>query len=159
MYRAPQQVVDAQVFYNSLQLSGGIEVKMVWEMVAQMAARGFIASDLYVAVEPATVEAGEGSQHTVLDGRVDEHIDSISERSYQGCAENTGDGLFSGSEPWQTFGHVNSIEEEEGPQQVHEGEHLFDDELHRAHSKMKIITDLVMMQPISMLLGITSRSS
>ena len=157
MYRAPQQVVDAQVFYNSLQLSGGIEVKMVWEMVAQMVARGFIASDLYVAVEPATVEAGEGSQHTVLDGRVDEHIDSISERSYQGCAENTGDGF--GSESWLKFPHVNSTGEEEGPQQVHEGEHLFDDELHRAHSKMKIITDLVMMQPISMLLGITSRSS
>ena len=52
-------------------------MKMMWEMVAQMVARGFIASDLYVTVEPATVEAGEGSEHTVLDGRVDEHIDSI----------------------------------------------------------------------------------
>ena len=29
---------------------------------------------------------------------------------------------------------MNSIEEEEGPQQVHEGEHLADDELHRATS-------------------------
>ena len=89
-------------------------MKMMWEMVAQMVARGFIASDLYVTVEPATVEAGEGSEHTVLDGRVDEHIDSIQERSYQGCVENTRDGY--GSEPWQTFAHVNSIEEEEGPQ-------------------------------------------
>ena len=43
-------------------------------------------------------------------------------------------GFFSGSEPWQTFAHVNSIEEEEGPQQVHEGEHLPDDELHRGTS-------------------------
>ena len=31
VYRAPQQVVDTQVFYNSLQLSGGTEVKMTWE--------------------------------------------------------------------------------------------------------------------------------
>ena len=109
-------------------------MKMMWEMVAQMVARGFIASDLYVTVEPAIVEAGEGSEHTVLDGRVDEHIDSIPERSYQRCVENTGDGLFSGSEPWQTFAHVNSIEEGEGPQQVHEGEHLADDELHKGTS-------------------------
>ena len=109
-------------------------MKMMWEMVAQMVARGFIASDLYVTVEPATVEAGEGSEHIVMDGRVDEHIDSIPERSYQGCVENTGDGFFSGSEPWQTFAHVNSIEEEEGPHQVHDGEHLADDELHRGTS-------------------------
>ena len=113
VYRAPQRVVDTQVFYNSLQLSGGTEVKMMWEMVAQMVARGFIASDLYVTVDLATVEAGEGSQHTVLDGRVDEHIDSIPLQSYQGCAENTGDGY--GSEPWQTFPQVNSTEEEEKP--------------------------------------------
>ena len=129
VYRAPQRVVDTQVFYNSLQLSGGTEVKMMWEMVAQMVARGFIASDLYVTVQPATVEAGEGSEHTVLDGRVDEHIDSIPETCYQGCVENTGDGYS--SEPWQTFGHVNSIEEEEGPQQVHDATHLPDDEVHR----------------------------
>ena len=43
-------------------------MKMMWEMVAQMVARGFITSDLYIVVEPATVEAGEGSQHTILDG-------------------------------------------------------------------------------------------
>ena len=96
--RVPQRVVDTQVFYNSIQLSGGTEVKMMWEMVAQMVARRFIATDLYVTVEPATIEAGEGSEHTVLDGRVDEHIDSIPETSYQGCVENTGDGY--GSEPW-----------------------------------------------------------
>ena len=77
VYRAPQRVVDTQVFYNSLQLSGGAEVKMMWEVVAQMVARGFVASNLSVTVELATVEAGEGSQHTILDGRVDEHIDSI----------------------------------------------------------------------------------
>ena len=68
---------------------------MMWEMVAQMVARGFIASDLYITVEPVTVEAREHSQHTILDGRVDEHIDSIPERSYQGCADNTGDGYGS----------------------------------------------------------------
>ena len=28
-YRAPQRVVDTQVFYNSLRLSGGTEVKMM----------------------------------------------------------------------------------------------------------------------------------
>ena len=61
VYRAPQQVVETQVFYNSLQLSSGVEVKMMWEIVAQMVARGFISSDLYVTVEPATVEAGKGS--------------------------------------------------------------------------------------------------
>ena len=61
VYRAPQQVVETQVFYNSLQLSSGVEVKMMWEIVAQMVAQGFIASDLYVTVEPATVEAGKGS--------------------------------------------------------------------------------------------------
>ncbi|KAK9988918.1 hypothetical protein SO802_029157 [Lithocarpus litseifolius] len=128
VYRAPQRVVDTQVFYNSLQLSGGTEVKMMWEVVEQMVARGFIGSDLYVTVEPAVVEAGEGSQHTVLDGTVNEHIDSIPLQSYQGWAENTRDGY--GSEPWQTFPHVNSTEEEEGPQQVHEGEQLSPDELH-----------------------------
>ncbi|KAL0012595.1 hypothetical protein SO802_007703 [Lithocarpus litseifolius] len=128
VYRAPQRVVDTQVFYNSLQLSGGTEVKMMWELVEQMVARGFIGSDLYVTVEPAVVEAGESSQHTVLDGTVNEHIDSIPLQSYQGWAENTGDGY--GSEPWQTFPHVNSTEEEEGPQQVHEGEPLSPDELH-----------------------------
>ena len=57
-------------------------MKMMWEIVAQMVARGFIASDLYVTIEPTTVEAREGSEHTILDGRVDEHIDSIPERSY-----------------------------------------------------------------------------
>ena len=43
----------------------------------------------------------------------------------QKCAKNTGDGY--GNEPWQTFPHVNSIEEEEWPQQVHEWEHLSHD--------------------------------
>ena len=42
-----------------------------------MVARGFVALDLYVTVEPAIVEAGKGSQHIALDGRVDEHINSI----------------------------------------------------------------------------------
>ena len=77
MYQAPQRVVDTQVFYNSLQLSGGAEVKMMWEVAAQMVARGFVALDLYVTIEPATVEAGKGSQHTVLDGRVDEDRKSV----------------------------------------------------------------------------------
>ena len=77
MYRAPQRVVDTQDFYNSLQLSGGAKVKMMWEVVEQMVVKGFIASDLYVTVEPAILEAGEGSQRTVLNETFDEHIDSI----------------------------------------------------------------------------------
>ena len=47
----------------------------MWEVVEQMVVKGFIASKLYVIVEPAIVEAGEGSQHTVLDGTIDEHIE------------------------------------------------------------------------------------
>ncbi|XP_075649720.1 uncharacterized protein LOC142620205 [Castanea sativa] len=91
VYRAPQRVLDTHVFYNSLQLSSGAQVKMMWEIFEQMVVKGFFASDLYVTVEPTIVEAGEGSQHTVLDGTVDEHIDSIPLQSYQGYAENTGD--------------------------------------------------------------------
>ena len=70
-----------------------------------------------------------------MDGRVDEHIDSIPLQSYQWCVDNTGDGY--GSEPWETFPHVNSTGEEEGPQQVHEneGKHLSHDELHRGTSE------------------------
>ena len=98
MYQAPQRVVDTQVFYNSLQLSGGAEVKMMWEVVAQMVARGFVASDLYVTIKPATVEAREGSQHIVLDGRVDEHMDSIPLQFYQRCTKNIGDRYD--NEPW-----------------------------------------------------------
>ena len=61
VYRAPQRVVDTQVFYNSLQLLSSIEVKMMWEFVEQMLVKGFIASNLYVTIKPAIVEAGEGS--------------------------------------------------------------------------------------------------
>nr|POE57385.1 coatomer subunit gamma [Quercus suber] len=102
MYRAPQLVVGTQVVYKSLQLSGGAEVKMMWEVVEQMVVKEFVASELYVTVEPTIVEAGE---------------------------ENIGDGY--GNEPWQTFPGMNSTEEEAGPQEVHEGEHLSHDELHR----------------------------
>ena len=59
---------------------------------------GFIASNLYATVEPAIVEVGEGSQRTILDEIVDEHIDSIPLQFYQEYAENTGDRY--GSEPW-----------------------------------------------------------
>ncbi|XP_075665165.1 uncharacterized protein LOC142634789 [Castanea sativa] len=65
---------------------------MMWEIVEQMVVKGFVGSNLYVTVEPTIVDAGEGSQHIILDGTVDEHIDSIPLQSYQGCAENTGDG-------------------------------------------------------------------
>ena len=78
-----------------------------------MVVKGFITLNLYVTVEPAIVEVGEGSQRTVLNEIVDKHIDSIRLQSYQECAKNTRDGY--GNEPWQTFPHVNSIEEEEGP--------------------------------------------
>ena len=55
---------------------------------------------------------------------------------------------------------MNSIEEEEWPQQVHEGEHLADDKLHRGtsdnnHNDHGLGDDAT----ISMLLGMTSRSS
>ena len=46
VYRASQQVVDTQVFYNSLQLLGGAEVKMMWKVIEQMVVKRFIASDL-----------------------------------------------------------------------------------------------------------------
>nr|POF00703.1 hypothetical protein CFP56_41876 [Quercus suber] len=52
----------------------------------------FIASNLYVTIKPTIVEVGEGSQYTVLDEIIDEHIDSIPLQSYQECAENTKDG-------------------------------------------------------------------
>ena len=68
-----------------------------------------------------------------MDETVDEHIDSIPLQSYQGCAKNTGDGY--GSEPWQTFPHVNSIEKEVGPQGMHEGEHLSHDDVHGGTSE------------------------
>ena len=32
---------------------------MIWEVVEQMVVKGFIASDLYVTVEPTMVEVGE----------------------------------------------------------------------------------------------------
>ena len=73
-------------------------MKMMWEVVEQMVVKRFVALELYVTVEPAIVETREGSQHTVLDGNVDEHIDSIPLQSYQWCAENTEDGYS--SEPW-----------------------------------------------------------
>ena len=111
MYQACQLVVGTQVFYNSLQLSTGAEVKMMWEVVEQMVVKGFVASE--VTVELAIVKTGEGSQYTILDGTVDEQIDSIPLQSYQGCAKNTGDGY--GIEPGQIFPHVNLIEKEERP--------------------------------------------
>ena len=67
VYRAPQRVVDTQVFYNSLQLLSSIEVKMMWEFVEQMLVKGFIALNLYVTIKLAIVEVREGSQHAVLD--------------------------------------------------------------------------------------------
>ena len=73
-------------------------MKMMWEVVEQMVVKGFVASDLYVTVELAIVEARKGSQHTILDGTVDKHINSIPLQSYQGCTENTGDDY--GKEPW-----------------------------------------------------------
>nr|POE86315.1 hypothetical protein CFP56_45924 [Quercus suber] len=73
-------------------LSGGAKVKMMWEVVEQMVVKGFVVLDLYVTVEPAIVEVGESSQHTILDGTVDEHINSIPLQSYQRCVENIGDG-------------------------------------------------------------------
>ncbi|KAK9985847.1 hypothetical protein SO802_030798 [Lithocarpus litseifolius] len=123
---------------------------MMWEVVEQMLVKGFVALNLYVFVEPAIVEAGEGSQRPVLDETVDEHIDSISLQSYQGCAENTEDGY--GSEPWQTFPHVNSIQEEEGPKKCMKESIYLMMTCMGAHPKMKMIMDLVMMDNFEELL-------
>ena len=60
--------------------------------------KGFVALELYVIIEPTIVEAREGSQHTVLDGNVDEHIGSIPLQFYQRCAKNLGDRYD--NEPW-----------------------------------------------------------
>ena len=60
--------------------------------------KGFVALELYVIIEPTIVEAREGSQHTILEGTVDKHINLIPLQSYQGCTENTGYGY--GKEPW-----------------------------------------------------------
>ena len=63
----------------------------------------------------------------------DKHIDSTLLQSYQGCVENTRDGY--GNESCQTFPHVNSTKEEEGYQEMHEGEHLSCDEVHGSTSE------------------------
>ena len=63
-----------------------------------MVVKGFIASDIYVTVEPAIVKAGKGSQCTVLDEIVDEHMDSIPLQFYQKCTKNIGDRYD--NEPW-----------------------------------------------------------
>ena len=47
-----------------------------------MVVKEFIASDICVTVEPAIVKARKGSQCTVLDEIVDEHMDSIPLQSY-----------------------------------------------------------------------------
>nr|POF01638.1 hypothetical protein CFP56_74839 [Quercus suber] len=80
VYQAPQLVVGTQVVYNSLQLSGGAEVKMMWEVVEQMVVKGFIASELYVTVEPTIVKAGEVHEeehlsHDELHGGTSENED------------------------------------------------------------------------------------
>ena len=115
--------------------------------------KGFIVSNLYVTIKLAIVEAGESSQHTVLNETIDKHIDPIPLQSYQEYAENTGDGY--GSEPWQTFPHVNSIRRRKGPRKCMKVSIYL---MIGAHPKMKMIMDLVIMQPILMLLGMTSRS-
>ncbi|KAK7819872.1 hypothetical protein CFP56_039472 [Quercus suber] len=59
VYRAPQLVVGTQVVYKSLQLSGGTEVKMMWEVVEQMVVKGFVASELYVESQLRIMEKCE----------------------------------------------------------------------------------------------------
>ena len=52
-------------------------MKMMWEIFGQMVVKGFVASELYVTIEPTIVDTRRGSQHTILDGNVNEHIDLI----------------------------------------------------------------------------------
>ena len=103
----------------------------MWEFIEQLQLKGFIASDLYVIIEAAIVKVGEGSQHAVLDGIGDEHIESIPLQSYQWCEENTGDGY---NDLYWIFPPFDSIEEKEGYQVVHEGEHLSYNEVHGGKS-------------------------
>ncbi|KAK9996918.1 hypothetical protein SO802_021604 [Lithocarpus litseifolius] len=62
VYRAPQQLVKTQIFYNSIHLLYDDDVDMIWAVIKRTSQ--FIAFDLYVIVEAVKFNVGKGSQHT-----------------------------------------------------------------------------------------------
>ena len=62
VYHASQQLVNTQIFYNSIQLLCEDDVDMMLVVIKQKSQ--FIASDLYVTIEVVRFNVGEGSQHT-----------------------------------------------------------------------------------------------
>ena len=62
VYHASQQLVNTQIFYNSIQLLCEDDVDMMLVVIKQKPQ--FIASDLYVTIEAVRFNVGEGSQHT-----------------------------------------------------------------------------------------------
>ena len=61
VFRAPQQLVGTQVFYNSILLKCDDDVDIMWGVIKR--ARQFIGSDLYVIVETVGFNVDGGSQY------------------------------------------------------------------------------------------------
>ena len=61
VYRAPQQLVSTQVFYNSIKLQRDDDVDMMWGVIKR--ASQFIASELYVTVDTIGFNVDGGSQY------------------------------------------------------------------------------------------------
>ena len=59
VYRAPQLLVNTQVFYNSNSLDCDADVDMMWTVIKRTLQ--FIASDLYVTVKVVGFHAGASS--------------------------------------------------------------------------------------------------
>ena len=62
VFRAPQQLVGTQVFYNSIPLKCDDDVDMMWGLIKR--AGQFIGSDLYVIVNTIGFNIDGGSQYT-----------------------------------------------------------------------------------------------
>ena len=62
VYRALQQLVNTQVFYNLVQILHDDDVDIMWAMIKQTPQ--FITSDLNVTIEAIRLNVGKGSQHT-----------------------------------------------------------------------------------------------
>ena len=62
VYRAFQQLLNTQIFYNSIQLLCEDDVDMMLVVIKRTPQ--FIAFDLYVTVEAVRFNVSESSQHT-----------------------------------------------------------------------------------------------
>ena len=62
IYRAFQQLLNTQIFYNSIQLLCEDDVDMMLVVIKRTPQ--FIAFDLYVTVEAVRFNVSESSQHT-----------------------------------------------------------------------------------------------